>query len=112
MELLRGRGVTVLFLRAVSPRVGPELDFAESALEVVAENVLLLRQVVDEGVLQRMLCILKMRDARYDPSIRQYTLDARGFHVHKLTESPSDVLQRMARLLNVRRELSTEGDAE
>jgi circadian clock protein KaiC len=98
VELLRARGVTVVFVRAASHPVGPELDFADTALEVLAENVVLLRHVELDGTLHRVLSILKMRAAAFDSSLREYMLGQGGFHVLSAGESAPDLLRRMARL--------------
>jgi circadian clock protein KaiC len=98
MELLRVRGITAVFVRGVGQRVGPELDFVDSPLEVFAENVVLLRYAELGSALSRVVSVLKMREAAYDPSIRQYVLDAGGLRVLAAHESAPDVLHRIADL--------------
>jgi circadian clock protein KaiC len=98
VELLRARGVTAVFVRAAPQRVGPALDFADTALEVLAENVILLRHVELDGAPHRVLSILKMRAAAFDSSIREYSLGQGGFHVRSAAESLPDSLRRMSRL--------------
>ncbi|MDB4976338.1 MAG: hypothetical protein JWN48_4679 [Myxococcaceae bacterium] len=91
MELLRVRGITAVLVRAVSQSVGPELEFASSPLEVLAENVILLRNVQLHETLVRVLCVLKMREAKHDASTRLYVLNAGGFHVVDSSSETSDL---------------------
>ena len=83
--------------------VGPELDFAGSPLEVLAENVILLRYVEFQGDLRRILSILKMRDTMHDHSIRQYEIGGEGIRVLSRQESAEGLLTGIARLPSERR---------
>ncbi|MDB4991507.1 MAG: hypothetical protein JWN04_6685 [Myxococcaceae bacterium] len=112
MELLRVRGVTALMVRAVSQAVGPELEFAASPLEVLAENVLLLRNVQLEDTLLRVLAVLKMREAAHDASSRQYMLDGHGFHVLPASGSSAAALRRLAGLPSESRGKSARSSSE
>jgi circadian clock protein KaiC len=75
---LRARGVTALFIRETHTSVGDELDYADSPLELVAENVVLLRSaqraVGDNDDLGPTLSILKMRETSADRTARPYVL--------------------------------------
>ncbi|WP_437578244.1 RAD55 family ATPase [Sorangium sp. So ce887] len=102
-ELVRARGVTALFTRETGQVVGPELDFAGSPLEVLAENVLLLRYVEFRGALRRILSILKMRGTMHDHSIRQYEIGGEGIRVLSRQESAEGLLTAIARLPSERR---------
>ncbi|WP_437509120.1 ATPase domain-containing protein [Sorangium sp. So ce1099] len=102
-ELLRARGVTTLFTWEIGQVVGPELDFACSPLEVLAENVILLRYVEFQGTLRRILSILKMRDTMHDHSIRQYEIGGGGIRVLPPGESTEGLLTGIARLPSERR---------
>ncbi|WP_159396652.1 ATPase domain-containing protein [Sorangium cellulosum] len=102
-EFLRARGVTALFTREVGQVVGPELDFAGSPLDVLAENVIFLRYVEFRGALRRILSILKMRDTLHDHSIRQYEIGAEGIRVLSQVESAEGLLAAIARLPSERR---------
>jgi circadian clock protein KaiC len=97
MELARVRGVTSVMVRAVGSAVGPELEFAASPLEVLAENVLLLRNVQLGETLFRVLSVLKMREAAHDASSRQYALEATGFRVLPATGKSAELLRRLLR---------------
>jgi circadian clock protein KaiC len=106
LELTRARAITAVFTRETSQIVGPELDFANSPLELLAENVVLLRYVEYGGALNRILSVLKMRDSAHDRSIRQYTIDGHRLHVLGAGESGKGVLTGIAELASERREKS------
>ena len=97
-DFIRAHEVTALLTRELSQLTGPELDFADSPLAVLGENVILLRAVELGNALYRILSILKMRDSVHDSSIRQYEIAARGFRVLPVSESTAGLLSRIARL--------------
>ncbi|XXY45769.1 ATPase domain-containing protein [Sorangium sp. So ce269] len=103
IELVRARGVTALFTCETERGVGPELDFSGSPLQVLAENVILLRHVEFQGALRRIVSILKMRDTVHDNSIRQYEVGAEGIRVLSRAESAEGLLTGIARLPSERR---------
>ncbi|WP_438027164.1 RAD55 family ATPase [Sorangium sp. So ce233] len=102
-ELARARGVTTLFTWETGQVVGPELDFAGSPLEVLAENVILLRYVEFQGELRRILSVLKMRSTAHDHTIRQYEIGGEGIRVLAPQESAEGLLTGIARLPSERR---------
>ena len=109
---LRQVGVTSLICKEIPQVVGPELDFSDTPLAVLAENLVLLRWVEFRSELSRVLSILKMRDSGYDASIRQYLIDSRGFHVLQRIETAEGLLTGIARLTaEMRRRPRPEGRA-
>lgn len=78
---LRSAGVTVCMTK-VMPKVGvEEVDFSDTPLSVVAENLILLRYGGFDSVRRYVLTILKMRDSGYDPYAYEYTVGARGLEI-------------------------------
>jgi circadian clock protein KaiC len=117
VELGRTLGVTSLCMREKGQRFGPELDFSESSLELLAENVLLMRYAELEGQLHRILSILKMRNASHDHSVRLYDLGSSGVNVRSRSESQEGLLERIGQLPSERRvkrqgDLPTRGGGE
>jgi circadian clock protein KaiC len=102
-EFVRVRGATAVLTREMGQVVGPELDFADSPLQVLAENVILLRYVEFHGELARILSVLKVRDGLHDHSIRQYEIEERGFRVLPPFETAEGLLTGIARLPSERR---------
>lgn len=94
---LRQLGVTSLFTREVSKVVGTELDFSDSPVAMLAENVLLLRFVELHGRLHRILSILKMRDSKYDSTVREFEVADTGLRVLAPVRSAQGLLTGQAR---------------
>ncbi len=95
---LRARGVTSLITKEVPQVVGPELDFSDTPLAVLAENLVLLRYVEFRSELFRIVSVLKMRDSDHDSSIRQYRVTDKGLKVLSTVETAEGVLTGIARL--------------
>jgi circadian clock protein KaiC len=77
VEALRMRGITALFTKEVRQVEASELDFSTNAISVMAENVLLLRKVEQEGQLRRLLSIIKMRFSAYATStVHEFSISA------------------------------------
>jgi circadian clock protein KaiC len=98
LELLRAHHVTALVTRELSPITGPELDFSDSPLAALSENLILLRFVEYRNELYRILSVLKMRDSQHDRTLRQYEITNDGLHVLPATESAEGILTGIARL--------------
>ncbi|MDA8218390.1 MAG: AAA family ATPase [Dehalococcoidales bacterium] len=108
--LLRAKNVTSIITKEIAQVVGPELDFSDTPLAVLAENLLLLRYVEFHGDLYRILSIIKMRDSRHDHSIRQYVIDQQGLNVLGKMETAEGVLTGIARLPGEARVKRREGN--
>jgi circadian clock protein KaiC len=66
----------------VPKTVGQDLDLVGTPFSVLAENLLLLRDVEYLGQPHRVVTVLKMRASGYDRSIRQYEMvPGRGIQV-------------------------------
>jgi circadian clock protein KaiC len=97
VEALRSRGITTLFTKEISKLEGAELDFSDTPVSVLAENLLLLRQVEYHAKLHRALSVLKMRYSTYDSSVREYTIvPPEGIHVLAPIESGAGILTGIA----------------
>ncbi|KYF72479.1 RAD55 family ATPase [Sorangium cellulosum] len=70
---------------------------------MLAENVILLRHVELQGVLRRILSILKMRETAHDHSIRQYEIGGEGIRGLAPQETAEGLLTGIARLPSERR---------
>lgn len=94
---LRKLGITPLFTRKISKVIGPELDFSDSPLASIAENLLFLRHVELRGRLHRVLSILNLRNSRYDPTLREFEIRDEGLRVLNPLLSAEGLLTGMAR---------------
>jgi len=98
VEELHARGVTTLFTRETEKALAATLDFSGEPLSVLAENVILLQQVVYRQSLYRVLSVLKMRQSPHDNSLREFRITApEGIEVLQAMESTPGVLEGIAR---------------
>ena len=60
---------------------GSELDFSDTPIAILGENLLLLRYVELQGRIHRILSVLKMRDSTYDNDLREFEITDEGIRV-------------------------------
>lgn len=97
-RLLRSKGVTSLLTKEVAQVVGPELDYSDTPLAVLIDNLVQLRYVEFRGVIYRALSVIKMQDSDLDRSTRLYVIGDQGLHVLTREETAEGVLAGIARL--------------
>ncbi len=97
VEALRARNVTSLFIKE-SRQISPSnVDFADDPLAVLAENVLLSRQVEQRTRQHRILSVLKMSFSDYDSSLREFIITTpEGIKVLSPRETDFAVLTEVA----------------
>jgi circadian clock protein KaiC len=95
---LRGAGATTIFTVEIPKITGPELDFSDTPLQSVAENLILLRHVELRGRFHRLVSILKMRASAHDFHLREFVIDERGLRVLEPFASAEGVLTGTARM--------------
>jgi len=82
VSYLRGRQVTTYLTQDVPTIVSPDLGFENTPISLLAENLLVLRQVEYRGRLHRVLSVFKMRFSDYDPAIYEFAVTSgRGIHI-------------------------------
>lgn len=93
VEALRMRGITALFTREIPQTSAPELNFATSPISVMAENVLLLRQVERQDRLVRLLSVVKMRFSAHNVStVREFVVSPpQGIYLVPPTANGGDI---------------------
>jgi circadian clock protein KaiC len=93
VEVLRDRRVTTLFTKEISQLIHQNLDSPSEPISVMAENVLLTRQVDHRASLHRVLSVLKMRFSEHDSTLREFTIIApHGIRVLAPFESDRQML--------------------
>lgn len=98
IEALRARDVTALFIKEHPKVLASELDLSTGPISVLAENVLMLRQLEYRSALHRVLSVLKMRFSAHDHMLREFTITApEGIRVLSPGESGKGVLAAFAR---------------
>jgi circadian clock protein KaiC len=75
----------------------PEIDMPNPELANVVETVIMLRYVELRSQLYRLVSIMKMRESRYDTSIRELKITDEGLHVASSFASAEAILTGHAR---------------
>lgn len=83
------------------PLFRPEIDMPNPELANVVETVVLLRYVELRSQLYRLVSIMKMRESRYDTSIRELKITDSGLEVASTFESAEAILTGHARAASV-----------
>ena len=99
---LRAAGVTSLFTKEVSKIAGTELDFSDTPIAILGENLLLLRYVELRGRIHRVMSILKMRDSKYDGDLREFEINDAGIRVLSPMRSAAGLLTGLAQPIGSR----------
>ena len=99
---LRMAGVTSLFTKEVPKIAGTELDFSDTPIAILGENLILLRYVELRGRIHRVLSILKMRDSKYDGDLREFEISDTGIRVLAPIRSAAGLLTGQAQPIGTR----------
>lgn len=93
---LYAAGVTTLLLIEIKPFAGLQFDVAETPLSVLADNIVIVQQVAAQGVVRRVVAVLKMRFSGYDATLRELVIDHGGVRVLTAPQSDAGVLAAAA----------------
>lgn len=93
---LYAAGVTTLLLVEIKSFAGFHFEVAETPLSVLADNIVIVQQVADEGAIRRVLAVLKMRFSGYDATLRELVIDEQGVRVLPAAQSAPGVLAAAA----------------
>ncbi|SNS48336.1 circadian clock protein KaiC [Pseudomonas japonica] len=99
MGELRARDVTVLATWEMRDLFGAEIIAPAPELSSIVDNLLLMRFVELNSQLKRVLSILKVRDSRYDPSLREVCFGAGGMELRNTFNEAAAVLSGTAQPL-------------
>jgi circadian clock protein KaiC len=78
---LRLAGVTTIFTKEVAKIAGTELDFSDTPIAILGENLILLRYVELDGRIHRIVSVLKMRDSNYESDLREFEITDQGVRI-------------------------------
>lgn len=98
MIRLRGLRVTTVFTKEHT-RLAGDVDFSDTPVSLIAENLVFLRHLELRGTLRRILSVLKMRASEYDSSLREFVVGAQGLRVLEPLREVSGLLTGVAHLL-------------
>jgi circadian clock protein KaiC len=96
----KGKRIATLYTYTISKLIGPELDLSDTVFTVLAENLILLRQLAYQSRLYRVVSVLKMRDSIYDLAIREFTIENEvGISVLQPFQSDTSLLESLTHVL-------------
>ncbi len=88
---LRSRDVTVLMTLETRDVVSSVVSMPWGVSGLV-DNLFFLRFVHDEGQVERLLTIIKMRDSDYDAGLQRMQIDRQGIHIAGTFSAEGDVI--------------------
>lgn len=92
----RVQGVTLLYTAETTNAFGPDVMFPLRGISMVAENILFLRLTELHSELRRFVCVLKVRNSDFDPSIRELRITRKGLEVGKPFEEAQLLITGLA----------------
>lgn len=96
--LLYGYNITSLYLLEIAAFEGLRINPANTPLAALGDSVIIVQQYEIQGVLRRLLAILRMRLSLFDRTLRELVLDETGIRVLRPEESATGVLNTAAHL--------------
>lgn len=81
VEHFYGEGLSSLCTLQIDPFNGFKLDLSHMPISVLAENLIVIQQVEEQGVLHRLLAVLHMRFNLFNPTLREIILDPQGIRI-------------------------------
>jgi circadian clock protein KaiC len=99
---LRARGVTTVVSEEARGLFGPGLDPPADGTTAMVESIVFLRYEEHRTRLRRLISLIKMREGRYDSSVRELSITERGLAVvgsrdRDIARSPRKVKTRGSR---------------
>lgn len=81
MNELRVLGVTTVCTLESAAILAPEMRAPSGIHSLMPDNLILLRYVERDARLHRLISVLKVRDADFDPAIREYVTSEQGLRI-------------------------------
>ena len=97
MNELRVQGVTTVYTLEVADIAGPHIRAPLGDLSSLAENLVLLRYIELRSRLYRLISILKVRDANFDPLLHQFVLTNNGLAIEGSNVSAEEIMASFSR---------------
>lgn len=98
MIRLRRLKVTAIYTKELT-RLAGDVDFSDTPVSLIAENLMFLRYIELRGTLRRILSVVKMRASEFDVSLREFTVGAEGLRVLEPLRDATGLLTGVAHLL-------------
>ena len=91
---LRARGVTTIVSEDARGLFGPGVDTPADGTTAMVESIVFLRYEEYGTRLRRLISLIKMREGRYDSSVRELSISERGLAV---VDGPDRIVGRSPR---------------
>jgi circadian clock protein KaiC len=78
---LRARGVVTILSDETKDLIGPAIEIPVTGLTAMLDNIVFLRHVEESGRRRRIISVMKTREGPSDPTLREFSIGARGFEV-------------------------------
>lgn len=69
------KNITTIYTYKISKIIGAELDFSNTPLAILAENLILLRQMERQNKFVRVISVLQMRDSSHVSDHKEFTIE-------------------------------------
>jgi circadian clock protein KaiC len=96
-EQLSRAGLTSLSTLEIDPVTGLQLNLANTPIEILAENLLVIQQYEQDDTLHRGLAVLRMRYSRYDRTLHELVINAPTIRVLPREETSAGRLAAAAK---------------
>lgn len=90
-----GEAITSLLVYEINAFQQLQVNFANTAIGLFDENVLVLQKYQVGGSVYRVLAVLHMRYSTYDRTLREFVIDEQGIHVLSLEETQASPLPKV-----------------
>ncbi len=94
---LRAIGATSIWTYETPRLMGPEIPSPLHGISPMVDNAVVMRFVEIDSRLRRLISVMKKRNGPFDPTLREFTIDERGFVVRDEFASVEALLTGAAR---------------
>jgi circadian clock protein KaiC len=91
---VRSEGVTMLALKKIGELTSAGIDFADTAISTIVENLIVIRKVELHGHMKRLLAVVTMRDTSFETEVREFEISDSGIRVGHLVDEAEGLLSR------------------
>jgi circadian clock protein KaiC len=91
---LRGEGVAMLALKKIGELTSAGIDFADTAISTIVENLIVIRKVELRGQMRRLLAVLTMRDTAFETAVHEFEVSDSGIRVGRVVDEAEGLLSR------------------
>ena len=91
---LRAQGVAMLALKKIGELTSAGIDFADTAISTIVENLLIIRKVELRGQMRRLVAVLTMRDTAFETEVHEFEVSDSGIRIGRMIDDAEGLLSR------------------